>query len=276
MSESKNETGSSLPDNWGSASAKYATSTTLITRPCSEELISWVNDKSPFSAPNVDVFDNGCGTGVVTTALSTIFPNLSIVAGDLSPGMIEVVEKKGIPNVRTQVLDAVDLNPVKDDTFTHVLSTFMVQFTPAPLQALKEIYRVTKVGGTIGLAMWGNSILYEPWIEACRQFESGYKYPHTWSPDWEQDDELKAYIHQAGFKDIQMKTLKPRWNFKGPEGLYDFFLGSKNPEFERAIRPWKENGRYNEVEAVYKRFVEEKYNGAINFDMKVLLFIARK
>ena len=273
MSESKD--GTAGLDNWGSASTKYATLATVVTRPCSEELISWVNDISPFSALNVEVFDNGCGTGVLTTALSTTFPNISILAGDLSPGMIEMTERKKIPNVRIQVLDAVNL-PFQDNTFTHVLSTFMVQFTPAPLQALKEMYRVTKIGGTVGLAMWGRTILYDLWIEACRHFESGYEYPHTWSPDWEQDDDLKTYIHWAKFKDIQMKTLKPRWNFKGPENLYEFFLRFKNPKFERAIRPWKESGRYDEVEAVYKRLVEEKYNGAVDFDMNVLLFVARK
>ena len=264
------------PDNWGSASAKYATTTTLVTRPASEALISWVDEVSPFNAPNVDIFDNGCGTGVVPKALSSRFPHAPILAGDLSSGMVESVEKQDIPNVRAKVLNAVNLHSLENNLFTHVLSTFMVQFTPAPFEALREMYRVTRSGGTLGLAMWGNSILYEPWIDACSQFEPGYTYPHTWSLDWEQEEELIAYIGKAGFKEIQIKILKLRWNFNGPEDLYKFFLESKNPEFERAIQPWKERGRYDAVEAEYKRIVEDKYEGARDFAMKVLLFVARK
>ena len=103
-----------------------------------------------------------------------------------------------------------------------------------------------------------------------------YTYPHSWSPDWEQEKDITAYIGQAGFKKIQMKTLSLRWNFNGPEDLYNYFLGSKNPEFERAIQPWKERGTYDAVEAEYRRIVENKYGGAKDFAMKVLLFMARK
>ena len=276
MSSSENRTKTSQSDKWGAASAVYATAATVVTRPPSEELVSWVDSISPFSRPKANVFDNGCGTGVVTTALSARFPNIPILAGDLSPGMVDMVEKKGMPNVRTQLLDAVNLSPLENDTFTHVLSTFMVQFTPSPLQSLKEMHRVTKVGGTFGLAVWGNTITYEPWIDACKHFEPNYEYPHTWAPDWEQETNLQAYIHEAGFENIQMKTLKPKYNFRESADFCDFFLGSKNPEFERAIQPWKDSGRYDEVEAVFKRVVEEEYNGARDFDMKALLFVARK
>ena len=265
-----------LPDSWGSVSATYATTAIIVTRPASEALISWVDEISPFNAPNVDIFDDGCGSGVVSKALSSRFSHAPILAGDLSPGMVELVEKQNMPNVRTKVLDAVNLHSLEDNLFTHVLSTFMVQFTPAPLEALREMNRVTRSGGTLGLAVWGNSIIYEPWIDACRQFESGYMYPHAWSPDWEQENELIAYIGQAGFKEIQIKTLELKWNFNGPEDLYDFFLKSKHPEFERAIQPWKEGGRYDSIEAEYKRIVEDKYGGARDFAMKALLFVARK
>ncbi|MCJ1237356.1 hypothetical protein MMC14_005341 [Varicellaria rhodocarpa] len=143
MSKSENRTENSSSDDWGSISASYATTTTLITQPASEELISWIDDNiSPFSAPNVNVFDNECGTGVATTTLSTNFPGVPILAGDLSPGVVQVVESKKIPNVRNQVLDASDLNSVGGSTFTHVL----------------KMYRLTSPGGTLGLALWGPPI----------------------------------------------------------------------------------------------------------------------
>lgn len=117
---------------------------------------------------------------ITIQTLRTRFPNIPIVAADLSPGMLEKIEKKLLPQVKCQVLDAIDLSPIVDRTFTHSLSTFMIQFTPDPFGALKEMYRVTKSGGTLGLCMWGELCFDAPWEETVRQFEPDYTYPHTW------------------------------------------------------------------------------------------------
>ena len=183
MSESGNGIHTSSSANWDSTSAVYASTAEHVTRPVAEELVSWLNSQSPFSAPGVTAFDNGCGSGVVTATLSIKFPTIPILAADFSPGMLDVVEKKKFLNVRTRVLDATDLDLVRDDTFTHSLSTFMIQFTSDPPQALRELYRVTRPGGALGLGMWGELCFDAPWVEACRHFDPDYTYPHTWSPD---------------------------------------------------------------------------------------------
>ena len=218
----------SSSDDWGTASTAYAARAEYVTRPSAEELISWVHKESSLSAPGAIAFDNGAGSGVVTTVrifgvlisslkpyleyqdiswvyvlprrvsrlaipprtsktdseiiqtLRTRFPNIPILAADLSPGMLEKIEKKGLPQVKCQALDAVDLSPIVDSTFTHTLSTFMIQFTPDPLRALKEMYRVTKSGGTLGLCMWGEMCFDAPWEETVRRFEPDYTCPHTW------------------------------------------------------------------------------------------------
>ena len=266
----------STVDKWGTASAVYAVKVEYVTRPVAEELVSWVDSESPLSTTGVTAFDNGSGTGVVTTVLRTRFPGIPILAGDLSPGMLEVIEKKGLLDVRTQVLDATDLHPLKDNTFTHALSTFMIQFAPDPLQALREMFRVTMDGGTLGLGMWGEFCFDAPWVDACRHFEPNYTYPRTWTSDWSDKERLKTYIQLVGFKDVQMKTIRPRWDFQSPEAFFEFFLESKNPEFERAIRPWWDSGRKSDVKPLFERLVKERYDGAKDFDSEVFLFIARK
>jgi len=242
-----------------------------------EQLVFLVNTQSPFSEAGVTAFDNGCGSGVLTTILRTNFPHIPILAGDLSPGMLEIVEKKSLRNVQTQVLNAIDLSPIKENTFTHTLSTFIVQFTPNPLQSLREIFRVTKVRGTLGLCMWGLLCFDAPWEEACRQFDPDYTYPHTWTPDWQDSEQITGYLQQVGFKDIQMKSMTPRWDYQTPEPYFEFFLESKNPEFERAFNPWRDIEKYEEVETLLKQLVREKYSKTEEFDMmKVFLYTARK
>lgn len=266
----------SSSDDWGTASAAYAVRAEYVTRPCVEELISWVHEESPLSASGAAAIDNGAGSGVTTTTLRARFPSFPILAADLSPGMLEKLEIKHLPQVQCRVLDAVDLGPIADGTFTHSLSTFMLQFTPDPLRALGEMYRVTKAGGTLGLCMWGELCFDAPWEETVRHFEPHYTYPHAWTPDWADEGRLLAYIREVGFRDVRSKTIRPRWDFESPEECFEFFLESKNPEFVRAYQPWWDKGMERTMRPMFERIVREKYGGAKDFDMKALLFVATK
>ena len=266
----------SSSDNWGTASAAYAARSEYVTRPSAEELISWVHEESHFSTPSAAALDNGAGSGVVTTVLRTRFHHLPILAADLSPGMLETIEKKHLQLVQTQVLDALDLSPIDDNTFTHSLSTFMIQFTADPLRALREMYRVTKPGGTLGLCMWGELCFNAPWEETVRQIEPDYTYPDVWPTEWSDEGRIHTYIQEAGFKDVRSKTIRPRWNFQTPEEYFKFYLESKNPYFMRGYQPWWDKGMEGTLRPLFEKTVREKYNGAKDFDMKVFLFIARK
>lgn len=266
----------SSSDNWGAASAAYAARAEGVTRPCAEELISWVNEESPLSAPGANVLDNGAGSGVVTTTLRARYPSMPILAADLSPGMLEKIENKGLPQVKCQVLDAMNLSQIADSTFTHSLSTFMIQFTADPLRALKEMYRVTSPGGTLGLCMWCELCFDAPWEETVRHFEPDYTYPHTWTPDWSDEGRLQGYVQEVGFKDVRLKTFRPQCGFESPEEYFDFFFESRNPEFVRAYQPWWDKGMESTMRPMLEKIVREKYNGAKDFEMKVYLIVARK
>ena len=268
---------SSPPDDWGIASAAYATTVQQITRPSAEALISWVHEESPLSAPDTAALDNGAGSGVVTTTLRSQFPKLPIVAADLSPGMLETIEKKSLPRVECQVLDAVDLSPIADETFTHTFNTFMLQFTADPLQALREMYRVTKPGGTLGLCMWGKLCFNAPWEEAVRNFEPDYTYPHSWTPNWADEGRIRARIEEAGFSDVRVRTTWLKWDFESPQQFVEFFLESKNPEFMRGYQPWWDMGMEDVMRPMFERVARERYGGDKNFDFtKIFLFVARK
>ena len=263
-------------DDWGTASAAYAARAEYVTRPCAEELLSWVHEESPFSAPGATAFDNGAGSGVVTTSLQSRFPTIPILAADLSPVMLEIIEKRRLPRVKCQVLDAIDLSPIADGTFTHALSTFMIQFTPNPLRALREMYRVCKPGATLGLCVWGELCFDAPWEETVRHFEPDYTYPHTWTPDWSDEERIRAYIREAGFKDVRSRIMRPKWDFESSEEYFKFFLESKNPEFIRAYQPWWDKGMESTMRPMLERVVRENYGGAKDFDMKAFMFVARK
>ena len=266
----------SLSDDWGIASAAYAARAEYVTRPCAEALISWVKEEFPLSGPNVNILDNGAGSGVVTIALRARFANAPILAADLSAGMLRIIEEKRLSNVRCKVLDALNLREIPDDTFTHSLSTFMIQFTPDPLRALREMYRVTNPGGALGLCMWGELCFDAPWEETARQFEPNYSYPRPWTADWQDEKRLREYIEAVGFRDVQMRTIRPRWDFQSPEEYFNFYLESRNPYFMAGYQPWWDDGKEGIMRPMFERIVRDNYAGAKDFAMKVWLFIARK
>jgi SAM-dependent methyltransferase len=56
-------------------------------------------------------------------------------------------------DARFEVADAEDL-PFEDGSFDVALSTFGVMFTPEPARAARELTRVVRSGGRIGMANW--------------------------------------------------------------------------------------------------------------------------
>ncbi|KAL8817148.1 MAG: hypothetical protein Q9223_003963 [Gallowayella weberi] len=263
-------------DRWSVASCAYTVRTEKLTRPSAEALISWVNSLSPLSHANVIALDNGTGSGVVTTILRSRFPHLPIIATDLSLPMLEQVKKKQLPLVECKILDAIDLHDIEGDTFTHSLSTFMLQFVAEPQTALQEMYRVTRPNGTLGLCMWGQICFDAAWEETVRHFEPDYVYPHTWTPDWADEDKLQRYVEDAGFKDVKLRTIRLPCNFQNPEEFFKSFFDSNHPEPMRGYQPWWDKGMESTIRPMFENIIRERYGGAKDFDMEVFLIVATK
>jgi len=97
------------------------------------------------------VLDVGCGTGLLFHGFGHNIG--SIVGVDLSIKMLRV----GLRNLRRSTLRAdflradADSLPFRDKTFTRVTSITVLQNMPEPSSTIKEIARVTSVGGQVAL-----------------------------------------------------------------------------------------------------------------------------
>jgi len=128
---------------WTKASGLYQDRIGKCTFLGTERLVDKVDELLPFDA-NGYVLDNGCGSGSITVRVTDKCPQTPILATDLSTGMLAQVDKLGLPNVTTKRADAVTLAGVDDETFMHVLSSFMIQFTPSAQSTVQAMYRVLK------------------------------------------------------------------------------------------------------------------------------------
>jgi ubiquinone/menaquinone biosynthesis C-methylase UbiE len=101
-----------------------------------------------------DVLDVAAGNGNATLAAARRFAR--VTSTDYVPHLLEkgaARAKAEALDIKFQVADAEEL-PFADGSFDVVLSTFGVMFTPDQGKAAREMSRVLRKGGRIGMANW--------------------------------------------------------------------------------------------------------------------------
>lgn len=103
------------------------------------------------------VLDAGAGTGLTSLlAAEKVGPFGQVVLLDLSAGMLESAERKAKPaglqeRLHLQIGDMLHL-PFEEGTFDAVISTYSACPVADPAKAVREMYRVLKPGGHLGIA----------------------------------------------------------------------------------------------------------------------------
>lgn len=113
------------------------------------------------------VLDVACGTGILArTAADRVGPSGRVVGLDLNEGMLAVARRLR-PELEWRRGDAVDL-PFVDDSFDAVLCQSSLMFFPDATAALREMGRVCRPGGVVGVQVYRSldaQPAYRPWIE---------------------------------------------------------------------------------------------------------------
>jgi SAM-dependent methyltransferase len=137
----------------------------------------WSRSMAPLLVQHADVQDGdkvldiGCGTGSLTKALLDVAPTTQVTGVDGSADFIEIC-RQGLNDSRA-TLDQGDAQslPYSDNSFDKCLSLLVMNFIPDPGQAVKEMCRVTRAGGTVTAAVWdygeGMEMLRHLWDEAA-------------------------------------------------------------------------------------------------------------
>jgi ubiquinone/menaquinone biosynthesis C-methylase UbiE len=102
-------------------------------------------------ARNKRVLEAGCGTGLVLSRLAKVAHRAH--GFDLSPGMVQKAQARGL----SVALGSVTAVPFRDASFDLVCSFKVLAHVPHITDALVELARVTRPGGTLALEF------YNPW-----------------------------------------------------------------------------------------------------------------
>lgn len=167
------------------------------------------------------VLDIAGGTGDVTFAMAEKFRPARIVCTDLVPEMLEVAKQhyaegrgSGTP-IQFSVADGQHL-PFEDDAFDAVTMAYGLRNMPEREQALSEVLRVLKPGGSFTCldfstppnALWRAG--YEVYLKTMIPFwgkvitgdASGFKYLAHSIQAYPDQEGIANLMRQAGFEDV--------------------------------------------------------------------------
>ncbi len=103
------------------------------------------------------VIDVGCGTGSLIFTLPQCADIMAAVGIDISEGYLEYARSRNRDGrLRFERADACAL-PFADRSFDRAFSLLVLQFIPDPRQAVGEMRRVVRPGGTITAAVWDDA-----------------------------------------------------------------------------------------------------------------------
>ena len=157
-------------------------------------------------APDAMVLDCGCGGGANIKTLLKLCPNGKVQGIDYSAVSVKKTRKinaRAIAAGRCTVQQAsVAELPFEAEQFDVVTAFETVYFWPELAQNFREVYRVLKPGGTFLICneSSGDTDKDKKWTEIIGGMTI-YK-----------DAELKTYLEQAGFHDVQIHKKKS-WLF---------------------------------------------------------------
>ena len=174
-----------------------------------------------------EVLDVAAGNGNLTVLAGE--EGASVVAIDFSPAQVELgkarTAEEGL-DVEWHVADAEDL-PFEDDRFDCAASVFGAMFAPRPDKVARELFRVVKPGGTVGMANWGTYGAQGEMFECMSRFgpplPEGVPNPRLWGDEQTVEERLGSYASS-----LQMERESIRWEY---DSLRDYLdtIGSAGP-----------------------------------------------
>jgi SAM-dependent methyltransferase len=167
-----------------------------------------------------EVLDVAAGTG--NLAVFAAEEGADVTASDLAPAQVELgqarTDAEGV-EVDWVVADAEDL-PFEDDRFDCSASVFGTMFAPRPEVAAREMFRVVKPGGTVGLAVWGpygsQGEIFDLLGRYAPPMPDGVPLPREWGVEATAHERLDPLASS-----VTMERRKMRWEFESFEQMWD-------------------------------------------------------
>jgi ubiquinone/menaquinone biosynthesis C-methylase UbiE len=164
---------------------------------------------TPFLRPGMHLLDCGCGPGSITVGLAELIAPGEVIGIDANADLIAAAQNQaasvGISNVSFQTGDVYKL-PFAENSFDAIWVHAVLEHLADHPTALREMYRVLKPGGLIGIRELDlDSLLFAPESAALTRFF------HLWirltrdnGGDAQVGKKLAALLIAAGFDEVRL------------------------------------------------------------------------
>jgi SAM-dependent methyltransferase len=178
------------------------------------------------------VLDVGSGTGALAASVSKMAPSSRIVGIDPAAPYVALAQSQhGSPLIYFEVGDAQQIR-FDNATFDRTLSLLVVNFIPDARQALGEMKRVTKPGGTVAAAVWdygeGMEMLRAFWDEAVALTPTTAAKDERHMPLCRRGDLARLWREQ-GLQDVVEEGLTIETRFASFDDFWTPFLERQGP-----------------------------------------------
>ena len=166
--------------------------------------------------PGMRLLDVGCGPGSITVGLAQAVAPGEVVGVDIEPSVLDearrLAAERRVNNARFEASDVYDL-PFADGSFDAALAHTLLEHVPDPVQALRELRRVLRPGGVLGVrdCDWASGIFApaEPMVE-----EAMGLYARVWQYNGGHPNcgrHLRGWLQEAGWTRIET-SASFRWD----------------------------------------------------------------
>ncbi|MFJ7962088.1 class I SAM-dependent methyltransferase [Streptomyces sp. NPDC096324] len=166
--------------------------------------------------PHMKILDIGCGPGTITADLAERVPDGHVTGVDHAPGILDQARRtaaeRGLENVEFAVADVHTLE-YPDDTFCVVHAHQVLQHVGDPVQALREMHRVTRPGGIIAVRDADYSAMtWYPAVPGIDDWQDLYlKVARANGGEPDAGRRLTSWARAAGIRDVT--ATSSTWTF---------------------------------------------------------------
>ena len=222
-----------------------------------------------------EVLDVAAGNGNLTVVAGE--EGASVVASDFAPAQVELGRKRTADeglDVEWVVADAEEL-PFEDDRFDCAASVFGAMFAPRPDRVARELFRVVRPGGTVGMANWGpygsQGELFECMAKYGPPLPEGVPNPREWGLEEVVQERLGPYASS-----LQAERITIRWEFESFQHAMQTF-GSAGPSAaaRAAMSDEQRQALLEDAQALMQRH-NKADDGRVVVEPQYLQVVARK
>lgn len=210
----------SITQGWDDVAKEYSQDRTGIFGRCADRLLDLLKPQMGSS-----LLDIGCGSGAVTLkAIDRLGPKGLVIGIDISGEMLRIAQSEtDVRDLSTAFfqMDAMQL-ALAPNSFDYVACAYSLFQFPNMESALREMWRVLKPGGLIGLSNWGPGF-FTPIASLQRDLFREFKVrPILTNPLTFKPETLEMMLVDTGFDSIELMQERDEFCFANPEEVWAY------------------------------------------------------